>query len=332
MIFESQLARPRAVQSHFNPEPAPRLQRQCACGGTPGPTGECEECKAKRKRLQRRALGGQSAADFGPGADLIVERALRSSAEPLDDATRGFMEPRLGHDFGAVRIHRGPEANAAAQAVDAAAFTIGRDIVMADSFYEPGSCAGRQLLAHELVHTIQQSPAGGAGVGPFEVDGVNDPAELQADRIATDLTKTGTTETDGLLHSAFHLARTDCAKVSSRSCKNCVYKCGYGNTGCCSMKGGKCKCFGASEPPISKVLAVLAIIGISVTLVYLIIIALADPEPVTKLALIGLSAAQIALLLSMLGYDMSGEKESSTEGEHQPPAGSPGAAAPAKVA
>jgi hypothetical protein len=240
------------------------------------------------------------------------------------------MEPRLGHDFGAVRIHRGPEANAAAQAVDAAAFTIGSDIVMADSFYEPASPAGRQLLAHELVHTIQQSRTREAGPGPFEVEGVNDPAEVEADRIATDLTKTGRAETDGLSRTALHLARTDCSKLSSRSCRTGVYKCGYGNSGTCG--GSPCKCLGASKPPLTKVLEVRAIIGLSVSLVVLIIVALADPEPVTKLALIGLSAAQIALLLSMLGYDMSGEKESSTAGEQRAPEDGPAAVAPAKIA
>ena len=177
----------------------------------------------------------------------MVEQALRSRSEPMDSATRGFMEPRLGHDFGGVRIHRGPEADAAAQAVDAAAFTIGRDIVMADSFYEPASPAGRQLLAHELVHTIQQSRTREAGAGPFEVGGVNDPAEVEADRIATDLTETGTAATDGLSRTAPHLARTDCKKVPKRTCKGCVYKCGWGDSGCCA--GDPCTCKGAANTP-----------------------------------------------------------------------------------
>jgi hypothetical protein len=249
----------------------------------------------------------------------------------MDRATRGFMEPLLGHDFGTVRIHRGPEANAAAQAVNAAAFTIGRDIVMADSFYDPVSSTGRQLLAHELVHTIQQSPTREASTGPFEVDGVDDPAEMEADRIASDLTKTGTARTDGLRQTASYLARTDCAKVRSRTCKGCTYKCGYGNSGCCAMSKGKCECLGAAKPPLAKVLAVLGIIGISVTLVYLIIIALADPEPTTKLALIGLTGVQIALLLSMLGFDMSGEEESSADGAERPAEHKPATVAPLKV-
>jgi hypothetical protein len=240
------------------------------------------------------------------------------------------MEPRLGHDFGAVRIHRGPEANAAAQAVDAAAFTIGCDIVMADSFYEPASPAGRQLLAHELVHTIQQSRTREAGTGPIEVEGVNDPAEVEADRIATDLTKTGRAETDGLSRTALQLARADCSKLSLTACGTRSYRCGYGNSGTCG--GRPCKCLGAEKPPILKVLKVLAIIGVSVSLVALIIVALIDPEPVSKLALIGLSAAQIALLLSLLDYDMSGEKESSTAGEQRAPEDGPAAVAPAKIA
>jgi hypothetical protein len=81
-----------------------------------------------------------------------------------------------------------------------------------------------------------------------------------------------------------------------------------------------------------KVLGVLAIIGVSVTLIYLIIAALADPEPVTKLALIGLTAAQIALLLSLLGFDMSGEKEASAEAGPPPPEDKPAAVAPSKLA
>src|SRR5438132_10281103 len=47
-----QVARATALR----PSRGVMLQRKCACGGTPGPTGECAECKAKREvALQRRA-------------------------------------------------------------------------------------------------------------------------------------------------------------------------------------------------------------------------------------------------------------------------------------
>ena len=329
MIFESQLACSSTVRSQFQPQTRPQLQRKCACGGTPA-TGECEECKAKKKRLQRRSSTEHDSGNFAPGARALVNRALQAPAHPLDFATRAFLEPRFGHDFGAVRIHRGADADAAAQAVNAAAFTVGRDIVIASPFYEPETATGRQLLAHELVHTIQQSPTREAGVGPFEIDGVNDPAEMEADRIATDLTETGTAATDGLSRTAPHLARTDCRKVPKRTCKGCIYKCGWGNSGCCA--GDPCTCKGAAKPPFARVLAVLAIIGLSISLVYLIAAAVADPEPVTKLALIGLSAAQIALLLSMLGFDISGPKETSAEGGEQSGENKPAAVTPSKVA
>lgn len=40
------------------PKPAiqPALQRKCACGGTPGPSGECEECRKKRLGMAGRSL------------------------------------------------------------------------------------------------------------------------------------------------------------------------------------------------------------------------------------------------------------------------------------
>lgn len=75
------------------------LQRKCACGGSPGLDGECEECR--NKRLQRRAANGAEPATVPP----IVHEVLRSPGQPLDPATRAFMEPRFGHDFSRVRVH-----------------------------------------------------------------------------------------------------------------------------------------------------------------------------------------------------------------------------------
>ncbi len=79
----------------------------------------------------------------------LVEEVLRSSGEPLDPATRASMEARLGHDFRGVRVHDDAQAAGSAHAVGAKAYTVGRDVVLA----EP---AGDRLLAHELVHVVQQ--------------------------------------------------------------------------------------------------------------------------------------------------------------------------------
>ncbi len=67
-----------------------------------------------------------------------------------------LFEPRLGRDLSSVRIHAGPEASRAALALNAHAFTVGHDIVFGEGRYAPETSAGRRLLAHELVHTVQQ--------------------------------------------------------------------------------------------------------------------------------------------------------------------------------
>lgn len=79
---------------------------------------------------------------------------------PLDPAARAMLEPRFGRDLGAVRVHEGPEAAEAAQAAEARAFTVGRDVVFSPGQYAPGTPDGRRLLAHELAHVVQQSAPG----------------------------------------------------------------------------------------------------------------------------------------------------------------------------
>jgi hypothetical protein len=61
------------------------LQRKCACGGTPGPSGECEACRKNRDSV---------------------------------NATMHRMPgPRFGHDFGEVRLHSPEEGNPLASSV-----------------------------------------------------------------------------------------------------------------------------------------------------------------------------------------------------------------------
>lgn len=67
------------------------------------------------------------------------------------------MEPRFGVDFSQVRVHTDPRATESAQAVNALAYTVGRNVVFGTGQYAPGTSEGRRLLAHELVHTIQQN-------------------------------------------------------------------------------------------------------------------------------------------------------------------------------
>ena len=253
----------------MRPAPSPSLTpargglllRKCACGGTPGPTGECAECRGERLALQRRPSGrtrsdagtlkigsvsdplereadrtadqvmrmesrGELSAPFrrdaeaetvrrttynpitmaegtivnendeqigeieekeepslqakaengaavaaGPAASARVEAVVRRPGDALPDATRTFMESRFGHDFSRVRIHADEPAAAAADSVNARAFTKGGNIVFARGQYSPHSQTGRWLLAHELTHVVQQenSPSLSANDSPDRV-------------------------------------------------------------------------------------------------------------------------------------------------------------------
>jgi hypothetical protein len=70
------------------------------------------------------------------------------------------MEQRFGHDFGQVRVHANNEAATAARAAQARAYTVGRDIVFGSGEYLPTTIVGKQLVAHELAHVIQQERGG----------------------------------------------------------------------------------------------------------------------------------------------------------------------------
>jgi len=95
------------------------LQRKCAYGGTPGPSGECENCR--KKRLQRKTQSSERGSRDNSVVLPIVHEVLRSSGQPLDAATRAFMEPRFGHEFSQVRVHTGAKADESARAVNALA-------------------------------------------------------------------------------------------------------------------------------------------------------------------------------------------------------------------
>lgn len=99
-------------------------------------------------------------AEFGGDARRTVDESVidnLGSGQQLDSSTRAFFEPRFGYDFGDVRIHSSEAATHSAQRVNALAYTTGTDIMFGAGQYAPSTTAGQRLLAHELVHVIQQS-------------------------------------------------------------------------------------------------------------------------------------------------------------------------------
>jgi hypothetical protein len=131
--------------------------------------------------LQRCAVDSSQEHDVPP----IVHEVLRSSGQPLDTATREFMEPRFGHDFSRVRVHTNTKAAESARMINALAYTAGRDLVFGADQYAPGTVLGRSLLAHELSHVVQQENSevsSQALVAPS-----SSPAEAEASRISSGL-------------------------------------------------------------------------------------------------------------------------------------------------
>lgn len=167
---------PPAPALSLKPAPVGTLQRKCACGGSGSSGGECEECKKKEMTLQRRASDNSAPTTVPP----IVYDVLRSPGQPLDVQTRAFFEPRFGHDFSKVRIHTDARAAESARAVNALAYTAGRDVVFAPGLYSVSTSHGRRLLAHELAHVVQQRNC--AGGSPRRVSRSDDPSEREASR------------------------------------------------------------------------------------------------------------------------------------------------------
>ena len=92
---------------------------------------------------------------------------LTGSGHPLSPDLRARFEPVLRHDLRSVRIHSDAEAAASARSFGAAAYTVGAHVFFGHGAFAPHTQPGRRLLAHELVHVVQQSssPAGGAPTG-----------------------------------------------------------------------------------------------------------------------------------------------------------------------
>lgn len=124
-----------------------------------------EQTAPAAKSLQRSlsSLYRTAAEDEAQGAPAPVQNAVQENGKPLEDDVRSDFESRFGTDFSEVRVHTGATADAAANAINAEAFTTGNDIFFANGAYDPDSNSGKELLAHELTHVVQQNDDGATG-------------------------------------------------------------------------------------------------------------------------------------------------------------------------
>lgn len=137
----------------------------------------------------RGSAGAPRSESAGPTAaagsfDLFADAVgagVHAGGRPLTGDLRGRAESTLGVGLGDVRLHDGPDSHAAAASYGARAFALGNDIHFAAGAFDPGSEQGDALIAHEVVHTVQQ---GGRAAGPqmkLEVGRTGDAWEREAD-------------------------------------------------------------------------------------------------------------------------------------------------------
>lgn len=182
------------------PQPPPTIQRMCA---------SCEE------EVQPKAID-ESASVADQGLESRVN-SIKNGGEPISSSVRGFFEPRFGYDFQQVRVHTDGAASEMAHEARASAFTVGRDIVFGKGSYAPETESGKNLLAHELTHVVQQGYASTTS-GAAPLSRASAPILSRADpQVTTIGMNLGTTPRSGLQFSPVNVTDTQVGPVSARS-------------------------------------------------------------------------------------------------------------------
>jgi hypothetical protein len=107
--------------------------------------------------LNRMQIGDSSIDNLTDNHSTLINSALSTPGKNLDNNTRDYMEPRLGYNFKNVIIHNDNNASRSADSINAKAYTVGNDIVFGKGQYNPSTDAGKNLIAHELTHVMQQN-------------------------------------------------------------------------------------------------------------------------------------------------------------------------------
>lgn len=105
--------------------------------------------------IHRKAEGQPNIAS-NVSADIQNSMA---SGSPLPLSVRRFMEPRFQANFSNVKIQTGDKAAKLNRQLNAQAFTVGNQIFFGKDKFQPEHQEGKELIAHELTHTIQQGEA-----------------------------------------------------------------------------------------------------------------------------------------------------------------------------
>lgn len=165
----------RAIRGPQNARPAPVQERK------QGQAASLPPLTALQRQIGNRAVArllaqrsGEAPTELDDETAARINRA-RGEGQPLDSTIGSELGAAFGHDLSGVRVHTSPEADSLSRALSARAFTTGRDIFFRSGAYEPHSTSGRQLIAHEVTHIVQQ---GMGAVPSAERMTVNPPGDV----------------------------------------------------------------------------------------------------------------------------------------------------------
>ncbi len=180
------------------PDPAAKeTEKQRPSGPSPDVAGMLNLQRTVGNQAVQRMLAqrsGDGAFELDDDTANRINQA-RSGGQSLDRGVQKQMSESMGHDFSGVRVHTSPEADDLNQQLSAKAFTTGQDVFFRQGAYDPGSGSGRELIAHELTHVVQQSTGQVSGGGSMTVRPAGDVYEQEADAIAKQATNMSS-ETD----------------------------------------------------------------------------------------------------------------------------------------
>ncbi|MDX2370264.1 MAG: DUF4157 domain-containing protein [Colwellia sp.] len=119
----------------------------------------------KEKSKKEEYVVSRQSSESSDGSSEIKNNTMSninssmSGGQPLPSGVRRFMEPRFKADFNKVRIHTDTNAAKLNRQVNAKAFAIKNHVFFGKDQFKPDSDDGKELIAHELTHTIQQGGA-----------------------------------------------------------------------------------------------------------------------------------------------------------------------------
>ncbi|WP_424103113.1 eCIS core domain-containing protein [Moorena producens] len=143
----------KQVVQQLNGSQSGKLQQQPTLIGQKNP--EVEEELQRKPGLQLK--GGREGMTTTPELESSITRS-RGSGQPLSQGIREPMEKAFGGvDFSGVKVHTDGQSDRLNQSMQAKAFTTGQDVFFRQGAYDPGSQGGKELIAHELTHVVQQT-------------------------------------------------------------------------------------------------------------------------------------------------------------------------------